>query len=59
MHDTGWFADLSNEEDRDSRNPWQPFLQADGACFALPLRFQSKDDCEGFRQHILGAGMLA
>lgn len=60
MHDTGWFADLSNEEDRDPRNPWQPFLQTDGGCFPLPLRFQTKGDCEDFiRRHVVGVDMLA
>ncbi len=56
---TGWFADLSDDEDRDERNPWQPFLQASGGCFPLPLWFQTEAACQDWiRAHVIGNGWL-
>ncbi len=55
----GWFADLSDEEERDPRWPWQPFLQAAGCCFPLPVWFDSKEECELFIERwVAGRGVL-
>lgn len=56
---TGWFADLSDEEDRNPIAPWQPFIQTAGGCFPLRLWFETKDGCEEFiRECVLGRVML-
>lgn len=44
----GWFADLSDEDVRDARHPWQPFVQLDGMCLPLPIWFATEADCEGW-----------
>ena len=55
----GWFADLSDEDVRDPKFPWQPFLQTDGCCFPLPVWFATKRDCEDFiREDVAGRGLL-
>lgn len=51
---TGWFADLSDEG-----SPWQPFLQAAGGRFPLPVWFGSKAACEAWiAEHVTGRGWL-
>lgn len=55
----GWFADLSDEEDRNEVAPWQLFIQCDGLCLPLGGTFQSKEDAEAFlRSDILGKRWL-
>lgn len=59
MSNEGWFADLADEEERDPRCPWQPFLQISGCCFPLPVWFASEEDCMEFiRDDIVGRGLL-
>lgn len=59
MSAEGWFADLANEEDRDPRWPWQPFIQTDACCFPLRVRFATEADCIDFiRRNIAGRGLL-
>jgi hypothetical protein len=59
MTPTGWFADLSDEEDRVKGSPYQPFLQTAGGCFPLPLWFDSEESCDEFiRDNIAGKGQL-
>lgn len=61
MSAEGWFADITDEEDRDSRWPWQPFIQTAGGCFPLQgVWFATEEECEIFiRGEIIGRGVLA
>lgn len=59
MSDDGWFADLADDDERDPRWPWQPFLQTNGCCFPLRVWFASEKDCVDFiRDEIVGRGLL-
>lgn len=59
MTDRGWFADLSDEEERNPQFPWQPFLQTDGCCLPLRIWFATKAECEDFiRQDVAGRRLL-
>lgn len=46
--DLGWFADLSDAEDRDPGFPWQPFIQITGGCLSLDARFKTEEECMTF-----------
>lgn len=55
----GWFASLSDEEERAQQCLWQPFLQAAGGCFPLPVRFATRQECEQFiDEWVAGRGAL-
>lgn len=58
--ETGWFADLADEEQRDERWPWAAFLQMESECHRLDgTWFATKEQCEDFiRSEILGRGLL-
>ena len=60
MSETGWFADVADEEDTPNpRAPWQPVIQTAGCCFPLPVWFESREACEQFiRADILGRELL-
>ena len=59
MNDEGWFADLADEDARDPRFPWQPFLQTGACCLPLPVWFATKAECQDFiRVSIAGRGIL-
>jgi hypothetical protein len=46
----GWFADLSDADERDPNFPWQPFVQISDGCLSLDVRFGSKEECTRFIQ---------
>lgn len=58
MGKRGWFADLSDEDERDPHAPWQAFLQLEGHCHALDgVWFYTEADCVEFiRTEIVGRG---
>jgi hypothetical protein len=59
MSDRGWFADLADEEERNPRWPWQPFIQITGSCLPLPVWFETEAECLDFiRTDIVGRGLL-
>lgn len=56
---TGWFADLVDEEERDDRWPWAVFLQIPGECHQLTPTFATEEDCLDFiRRHVLGKQIM-
>lgn len=56
--DLGWFADLSDIEDRDPKYQWQPFVQIVGACHSLNVRFETEEACMAFiRDEVLAHGI--
>lgn len=46
----GWFADIDAKDDPEAtpEHPWRPYLQLDGMCLPLAIRFASKEDCDRF-----------
>jgi hypothetical protein len=57
--ETGWFAGLVDEDERDERWPWVPALQIPGECHHLTPTFATEAECLDFiRTHILGKPIL-
>lgn len=54
----GWFAGLADHDVRNERCPWQPYYDIGGECFALPVWFASKAECERFILVQIGAEPL-
>jgi len=54
----GWFADRSDPEERDTKYPWQPFVQMGSGCLSLDARFETEEECMQFiRDEVLAHGI--
>lgn len=60
MNETGWFADLDEEQAPVSKFRWRPFLQLRGHVVRLDVWFASEADCNTFiRTEIIGKEILS